>query len=122
MKTVGKLDEAESIFFEDLLHDYEGIWRLARMVSEAIGTAEPGTVREVTLKLAKDWLVSGLVRAGAPNGYDSGFSAWPEAGEEAATRIAAEWSETERLPHLGEIAWFAITPEGDRLVKERLAN
>ena len=122
MKTVGKLDEAESVFFEDLLNDYEGIWRLAHMVSAAIGTAEPPIVREVTLKLAKDWLVTGLVRAGVPNGYDSGFSAWPEAGEEAAARIAAEWSETRKLPLLGEITWFALTPDGERLVKERLAG
>ncbi|CAN5894848.1 hypothetical protein BH23ACT11_BH23ACT11_27200 [soil metagenome] len=122
MKTVGKLDQAESIFLEDLLYDYEGIWRLARMVSKAIGTEEPATVREVTLKLAKDWLVTGLVRAGAPNGYDPGFSAWPEEGEEAAARIAAEWSETESLPLLGEVTWFAIAPEGERLVKERLAS
>lgn len=122
MKTIGKLDEAESIFFEDLLHDYEGIWRLARMVSEAIGTAESPIVREVTLKLAKDWLVSGLVRAGVPHGYDSGFSEWPEEGEEAAARIAAEWSETERLPLLGEITWFVITPDGERLAKDRLTG
>lgn len=122
MKTVGKLDEAESIFFEDLLDDYEGIWRLASMVSEAIGSAEPAIVREVTLKLVKDWLVTGLVRAGVPHGHDAGFSAWPEKGEEAAARIAAEWSEIDRLPLLGEIAWFAITPEGERLVKERLAG
>lgn len=122
MKTVGKLDEAESIFFEDLLDDYEGIWRLARMVSSAIGTAEPAIVREVTLKLVKDWLVAGLVRAGVPHGYDSGFSAWPEEGEEAAARIADEWSETGRLPLLGEIAWFTITPEGERLARERLAD
>lgn len=122
MKTVGKLDEAESIFFEDLLYDYEGIWRLARMVGDAIGTAEPTIVREVTLKLVKDWLVTGLVRAGVPHGSGSGFSPWPEEGEEAAAKIAAEWSEAKRLPLLGEITWFSITPNGERLVKERLAG
>lgn len=122
MKTVGKLDEAESIFFEELLYDYEGIWRLARMVGDAIGSDEPTIVREVTLKLAKDWLVEGLVRTGVPNGADSGFSAWPEEGEEAAARIAAEWCEPKRLPLLGEITWFSITPNGERLVKERLAG
>lgn len=121
MKPVSKLDEVESVFFEDLVDDYEGIWRLARMVKEALGTDDSATVREVTLKLAGDWLSADLVRAGVPHGYDSGFKAWPEEGEEAAEKVAAGWREIGGLPSLGDIAWFAITPKGERLVRERLA-
>lgn len=121
MKPVSKLDEVESIFFEDLVDDYEGIWRLARMVKDALGTDEPDAVREVTLKLVGEWLSDGLIRSGMPHGYDSGFDAWPEQGEEAAARISAEWQKLGRLPSLGDIAWFAITPKGERLVRERLA-
>lgn len=121
MKPVSKLDEVESIFFEDLMDDYEGLWRLARMVKDALGTDEPEAVREVTLKLLGEWLSEGLIRSGVPHGYDSGFDSWPEQGEAAAERISAEWHELDRMPLLGDIAWFDITPKGERLVRERLA-
>lgn len=121
MKQISKLDKVQSIFFEDLVDDYEGIWRLARMVKDALGTDDPDTVREVTLKLVGDWLSAGLIRAGIPHGYDSGFDVWSEHGEEAAERISAEWRELGRLPSLGDIAWFSITPKGERFVRERLA-
>lgn len=121
MRQVSKLDEVQSVFFEDLVDDYEGIWRLARMVKDALGTEDLDTVREVTLKLVGDWLSADLIRAGIPHGYDSGFNAWSEHSEEAAARISAEWRELGLLPSLGDIAWFSITPEGERLVRERLA-
>lgn len=120
MSTVSKLDEIEGIFFEDLADDYEGVWTLARMVRDALGSSEasPGLVREVTLRLAKGWLAAGLVRVGVPCGYDRGFDAWPEEGEAAAQRLAAEWDDTSRLPTLGEVAWFDLTPgeAGERRV------
>lgn len=117
---MSKLDEVEHIFLEDLTEDYEGIWTLADRVRDALGVEDPAAVREVTLKLVHGLLASGLVRIGVPEGDGPGFDAWPEKGEEAAWRAASEWSETSRLPLLGEVTWFAITPEGERLVRERL--
>lgn len=121
MKAISKLDEVEEIFLEDLVEDYEGIWTLADRVSEAIGIQEPAAVREVTLRLVRDLLVSGMVRIGVPEGDTPRFDAWPEKGEEAAEKVASEWREIERLPLLGDITWFAITPQGERLVRERQA-
>lgn len=112
MVSATRLGDVESIFLEDLADDYDGVWRLARMVRDALRTDDPRLVREGTLKLAEDWLISGLVRVGTPHGYDSGFDAWPEEGEAAAARMAAEWSDATRLPTLGEVGWFALTPEG----------
>lgn len=117
MDTISKLDEVERIFFEDLSEDYEGVWAVADRVRDALGVEEPAAIREVALRLIHEWLASGVITAGLPNGDAPGFEPWLEQGEAAAMKIAAEWHDTQRLPLLGEIAWFSLTPEGEKLLE-----
>lgn len=122
METVSKLDEVEQVFLEDLSEDYEGVWAVADRVRDALRVEDPAVVREVTLRLVHEWLASGLITAGLPKGDTPEFEPWPERGEEAAMKIAAEWRETERLPLLGELAWFSLTSEGEKLLEKRAAS
>lgn len=122
MKTISKLDEVERVFLEDLAEDYEGVWTLADRVRAALGVEDPAAVREVALRLVHDWLASGWILPGVPKCDSPGFEPWPERREEAAMKIAAEWREAGRSPLLGEIAWFSLTLEGEKLLEERPAS
>ncbi len=122
MKTVSKLDEIERVFLEDLSEDYEGIWTLADRVRDALGVEDPSVVREITLKLVHDWLSSEWILAGVPMGDAPGFEPWPEKGDDAAVKIAAEWREGESPPLLGEVAWFSLTSKGEKLIEKRAGS
>lgn len=121
METASKLDKVESIFLEDLREDYEGLWELSDMVADALESDSVSVVREVTLRLVSEWILAGYVRPGMPRGYDSGFYAWSIPPAVAVEKIAREFRHLDRLPGLGEIAWFDITPDGERRVEKLLA-
>lgn len=120
IEAASKLDRVESIFLEDLKEDYEGLWELSDMVSAALETDSVSVVREVTLRLVGEWIRAGYVRPGIPHGYDSGFEAWDLPSAAAVEKIATDLRSLDRLPGLGEVAWFDITPAGEFWVKELL--
>lgn len=121
METASKLNRVEIIFFEDLQEDYAGLWELSDMVAAALESNDVSFVREATLELVKKWFDARYVRPGMPRGHDSGFYPWYIPRTTAFEKIARKFRNLDRLPSLGEIAWFEITPDGERHLEELLA-
>ena len=105
---------------EDLTDDYVGIWDIARRVERKWSIEDGSEVRATAMTLLSDLIEDGLIVPGLARN-DGGFDVWELGPEEAVDGIRREWRELGRLPSLGDIAWFDITPKGERLVRERLA-
>ena len=105
---------------EDLTDDYVGVWDVARRVKREWSIEDVSEVRATAMTLLSDPIEDGFITPGLARN-DGGFDAWELAPEEAVDRIRREWQELGRMPSLGDIAWFDITPRGERLVRERLA-
>lgn len=118
MAVAPKLAEIERIFLEDLVEDYEGIWILARRVSDAIDTENTSLIREITLEIARNMLISEMIVAGIPETDKPGFVPWEEKGIQAYRRLMAEWKDESRRLTLGDIVWFDLTEKGEEYLKK----
>jgi hypothetical protein len=109
--------DLEREILEELKDDYVGAWDVAWLVSDDLGTEDPTEVRECALGLLERMLLFGEIRAGAAT--DEGeFEPWPEPPGEALHKIRERWERLERTPTLGEVAWFDLTPFGERLAAQ----
>ncbi len=105
----------------DLTDDYVGLWDIARLVGREWDLEDSAEIRATAMTLLSDPVEDGLVKPGIARD-DGGFDAWNLAPEEAVDKIRRGWEAINGMPALGDVAWFAITPEGERFVRERSAN
>ncbi len=102
---------------EELKDDYVGAWDVAWLVADDLGTEDPTEVREYALGLLGHMLMFGEIRAGVAT--DEGeFEPWPGSPDESLRKITESWECLERTPALGEVAWFDLTPFGERLAAQ----
>lgn len=122
METLSKdrADKLEREFLGDLREDYCGIWELADLIEEELGTGDTTVIRESTMDVVRDMLARDLMLPGLALN-DGNFSPWSMAPFEAADKINAEWEALGRTPTLGEGVWFDLTPTGEAYA-ERLGE
>lgn len=106
---------------EDLTDDYVGLWDVARRVKREWSLEDDSEIRATAMTLLSDLIEDRLIAPGIARN-DGGFDNWEIEPEEAVGRIRLEWETLNATPSLGDIAWFAITPQGERLVRERPAD
>jgi hypothetical protein len=81
-------------------------------VSHTVGGAQShGERRELSLRLIRRLLESGLAKAGMVK-EEEGFVPWDISVDEAMQRIEADWSMRPTGPGLGEVCWLSLTKEG----------
>lgn len=97
-----------------------GLWDVARRVKREWSLEDDSEIRATAMTLLSDLVEDGLIRPGIARN-DGGFDEWELDPEEAVDRIRREWETLNSAPSLGDITWFAITPQGERLVRERQA-
>ncbi len=98
----------------ELQDDYVGLWEVTRLVGDALGTSDAAVIQDITERVLFDMLMAGLIRPGLAKD-DGSFEPWSLEPERAALRITKELREVGGTPRLGEIAWFDLTPRGERV-------
>lgn len=109
--TEGEAERLRREILAELADDYVGLWDVARMVTEEVGDEDLAAVRESTMRLVEGMLLLGLIRCGVAKD-DGGFDPWPTGPEDPVQVLNERWDEIERVPTLGDIAWFDSTPRG----------
>ena len=109
-----KAEELEREILEELTDDYLGMWEIVRLVRDKLGTEDAAAVRESTMRLIETMLMHGLIRPGLARN-DGTFDAWDLDPGRASAEIEHRWEELGRMPSLGEIAWFDLTPYGEKV-------
>lgn len=118
--TIKGIEKLRGDLLEDLTDDYVGIWDVARRVQREWSLEEGSKIRTTAMILLSDPLEDGFIEPGLARSA-GGFDAWGLSPEEAVDRLRREWTVMNATPSLGDIAWFALIPAGEHLVRERLA-
>lgn len=89
--------------------DCVALWWIVAKLKNAFGeNFSQERIRELTLRVAKNLLASGVIEAGWPTGK-GGWEPWRVSPEAALTRIESEWDALGEEPNIGsEIVWFTV--------------
>lgn len=91
--------------YEESEDDLVGLWEVAKLVEELVGTGEEA--REQSLTIVNDLLVKGLV-VGDPPYAPGGYKVWDDQDPKRVVgKIRAEWISLGHTPNIPDIAWFA---------------
>jgi hypothetical protein len=82
-------------------------------VARRSGLTDTEGLRGLALGLMTEMMVRRLMVPGDVDEF--GFQPWPSTLGEAIQRIEETWDEEELSPTPGSVAWFNLTPKGDRL-------
>jgi hypothetical protein len=82
-------------------------------VSRRSGLDDREGLRALALGLMTEMMVRRLMVPGDVDEF--GFQPWPSTLGEAIQRLVETWDEGELSPTPGSVAWFELTPEGNRL-------
>jgi hypothetical protein len=111
-----KSEGLERMILEELTDDYLGMWEVAQLVRDELGTEDAIEVREYALGVLETMLMHGLIRPGLARS-DGRFDAWELDPGRAALRISDEWKRLGRMPTLGDIAWLDLTDYGEKVAR-----
>jgi hypothetical protein len=111
-----KSEALERMILEELTDDYLGMWEVAQLVRDELGTEDDTELREHTLSVLETMLMHGLIRPGLATS-DGRFDAWELDPGRAALRISDEWERLGRMPTLGDIAWLDLTDYGEKVAR-----
>ncbi len=111
-----KAEDLERIILEELTDDYLGVWEVARLARDELGTEDEALVREGAMSVIETMLMHGLIRPGLAKS-DGRFEGWELDPGRAVLRIREEWERLGRTPTLGEIAWFDLTDYGEKVAR-----
>ncbi len=103
--------------------DYVGLWQIPWWIERLSPSISAEGVKAETLRLVRDLLDSGSLRAGqvAKSGKD--FEASNLSTDEIVDLIDTEWQRLGRPPNIGEVLWFdAMHGASSRLDEEREAR
>ncbi len=114
--STAKAERLERMILEELTDDYLGMWEVAQLVRDELGTEDDAEVRESTIGVLETMLMHGLIRPGLARS-DGRFEAWALDPGRAALRISEEWERLGRMPTLGEIAWLDLTDYGEKVAR-----
>jgi hypothetical protein len=89
-------------------------------VSRRSGLTEREGLRALALGLMTEMMARQLMVPGDVDEF--GFQPWPSTIGDWIQRIVETWDDEELSPTPGSVAWFALTPEGDRLGRLILAR
>ncbi len=103
---------------EDTHHDFVGLWVIPKWIESIAPATEPEAVKSTTIRLVRELLEEGLIRAGYPSDTGDEFVQWSVPVQQVLDHINAEWSRLGRHPNIGEVVWFDVaTPQTARGVR-----
>ncbi len=114
--SAGKSEKLQRELLAELADDYIGLWDIARLVAEELGVEDDAAVREGTMRLVEGMLLLGLIRPGLARD-DGGFDPWPTDPRASVLALNDRWNRIERPLTLGDIAWFELTPWGEKIAQ-----
>lgn len=108
------------------LDEYFGLWNIIFFVNGGVGYGRarlPQWVQEQALQIIKELADDNLIVAGFPSSAtESGFEALEIEPDQLVSWVKSEWDQLEYTPSIGDIVWFNLTPEGERIAKELEQN
>lgn len=113
-----ELSRLDRCILRECAADYLGLWSVIFEVRAMFPRLGAPAVQRMTVDSLARLLDARLIRAGYPTPDGRGFEPWLASAEEAIARIRDEWNALGREPSIGEVAWFASTPGGERLVAQ----
>jgi len=106
-----KLTKIKKELFLECEDDWVELWWILAKLRKAYGeNFNQEKMRELTLEIVADLLVSGKIEAGWPTA-EGGWEPWKLSPAAVLARIEAEWDALGKDPNIGsEIVWFTALP------------
>lgn len=102
----------------ELEDDYVGVWEIAHLAEEELGTTDPGEIQELVREVVSNMLMHGWIEPGYATD-EGGFEPWPEeAPGRTALKISEELEALGRRPALGDVVWFNLTSYGEKVAAQ----
>ncbi len=86
--------------------DHTGLWSVIRYVEDEFPQESPEKIREITLSVLRDLLISGQIEAGFPDSNGVQFHPWPFPADAIIEQIQRGWLPAGPRPNIGEVVWF----------------
>lgn len=96
--------------------DWIGLWLFPHLIREMVGMEDDAEVRKASMELVREFLERDVIEAGDIDWDAGAFVSWGLEPSAALARIESEWSALGKEPGLSEIAWFALTEHGSKVV------